>query len=346
MPDFADRYKEYFDKDVFRAFKQYDSVPILQEDEKHTDLTPTQSVLCRDQHEYRHEKLVQNLPHIQRGVFLSNCSPGTAHWINSVCMKSPQHKITTNVYSTAVLYRLLLPFIDKDTTVKSICCLDDEEIQEHNAFHPVYCREGTQERIDRHNACVFVLGEAIQKFAQARVIYEHHIRAPDTHDPNPLRVDLHVSFGASQYCIDFTCVSPGAPSYVSAQGPSTATEKAKREKHATYDEAVQANPGMVLLPFVMHDTGHIDDEALQFIDKIFGLDTALPNPDYELKRQRKYFLNTLRTTIIRGNHYMVQKFLSTYSSISALNDQMAIAQCPSSPQVAVLTSGSSPSSYS
>ena len=102
---------------------------------------------------------------------------------------------------------------------------------------------------------------------------------------------------------------------------------------------------MVLLPFVMHDTGHIDDEALQFIDKIFGLDTALPNPDKELKRQRKYFLNTLRSTIIRGNHFMVHKFLSTYRCISAVESHMVSIQRPQSPQTSVVTSGSSLSSF-
>jgi hypothetical protein len=74
---------------------------------------------------------------------------------------------------------------------------------------------------------------------------------------------------------------------------------------------------MIFIPFVTHDTGHIDEEALKFIDKIFGLDTAIPNPDPVLKRNRKYLINTIRTNIIRGNYRMVDRFLRTYSSIPA-----------------------------
>ena len=212
-------------------------------------------------------------------------------------------------------------------------------------YHPIYCKQGTKERIERHNACVKAIGTAIEKFAQGRVLYELPMRAPGTDDPNPPRIDLHVSIGATQYGIDFTCVSPGAPSYVTATGPSTATADAKAKKHATYDDLVNDNPGMRFLPFVVHDTGHIDEEALKFIDKIFGLDTAIPNPDPVLKRNRKYFLNTLRTNIIRGNRRIVDKFLSTYSSVAAYVDNFEASTPPTTPPLVVNSSGRSPTSY-
>ena len=223
--------------------------------------------------------------------------------------------------------------------------MDREQVAVHNIYHPVYCREGTKEREDRHNACVKAIGNAIEKFAYGRVIYELPMRPAGTDDPNPPRIDLHVSCGATQSGIDFTCVSPGAPSYVSDSGPSKATEQAKAKKHARYDALISENPGMIFLPFVTHDTGHIDEEALKFIDKIFGLDTALPNPDPDLKRNRKYFLNTLRTNIIRGNHRIVDRFLRTYSSLPAFEDSHTASTPPTSPPLVVNSSGRSPISY-
>ena len=340
IPDFAAKYKDYFNEGVFTNNDQTQEIPIIEPGGKHTDKTPKQSSLSKEIHKRTHNILVQQLPDPQRVVFISNSSPGTAHWINTACLRSHQHKINIPELLTALRYRLLLPFIDDDNTVQSWCCLDKEEITVHNMYHPVYCKEGTLERCDRHRACVQAIGSAIEKFAQGRVIYELPMRAPGTNDPNPPRMDIHVSFGAAQYGIDFTCVSPGAPSYVTDTGPSTATEVAKARKHARYDELVNANPGMIFLPFVVHDTGHIDDEALKFIDKIFGLDTALPNPDPAMKRNRKYFLNTLRTNIIRGNRRIVNKFLSTYSSVAAYVDDFE-----ASTPLVVDPSGGSPISY-
>ena len=83
----------------------------------------------------------------------------------------------------------------------------------------------------------------------------------------------------------------------------------------------------------------------KFIDKIFGLDTALPKPDPVLKRNRKYFLNTLRTNIIRGNHRIVDRFLSTYSSIPAFEESPTATTPPTTPPLVVNSSGRSPISY-
>ena len=344
IPDFANKYKDH----AMRAFlnnDHTDEVPILEPGEKHTEVTPKQSSLTKEIHQRTHTNLLSDLPDTQRVVFISNSSPGTCHWINSACLRSHQHKLHISEYYTALRYRLLLPFIDNDTAVHSRCCLDKENVGLNNIYHPIYCKQGTKARYERHQACVKAIGEAIAKFAKGRVLYELPLRAHGTNDPNPPRLDLHVSMGAAQYGIDFTCVSPGAPSYVTAAGPSTATEEAKAKKHTKYDALVGENPGMIFLPFVTHDTGHIDEEALKFIDKIFGLDTALPNPDPDLKRNRKYFLNTLRTNIIRGNHRIVDRFLRTYSSLPAFEDSHTASTPPTSPPLVVNSSGRSPISY-
>jgi Reverse transcriptase (RNA-dependent DNA polymerase) len=300
--------------------KDETGVHVLVDWESHKEVVESQSSLCQGQHRDTHKRLCEELPNVQRVLFMSLSSKGSSSWINCISSLSQQHHLTPLEYQRRLIYGLLLPIIDEDHRSATKCCRDNTVVTGRDMYHPLCCN-GAHARIIRHDCVVNALVDALRrrKAASNDVTIDLEIkkRIPQA-NPAAVRdkeIDIWAMIDKTIYWIDVRISCPAAPSYVTEYGSGTSLTTGAKVKERRYEEELILSPDVKLISFVIDDTGTFSKQASQFVDLIFGINKAIIEASVHQKKDRKYLLNTIRTAIIRGNSRMITKYLEHFTVV-------------------------------
>jgi hypothetical protein len=267
-----------------------------------------------------------------RAFHISMMDSNTGYWLTSPLSSNPAICTSDRVFISNLRLRLLLTFVDLESTLHVECACGKQLQPGIDDFYCFSCAEfphASALRIQRHDEIRDTTMEFLKKiFPLCPIQREAAVCHSSKH-----RADLVLHQDGTCTFLDFVVTNPASQSSVqkgSDKTPLTAASFAELAKIRKYSSFADPIPQLSnnFVPFAMEITGRFGEKANSFLAKVCKRDQLIPHFDDSIQMAREWYFRRLSTLLARNRTHLIDRWLQylrfgsgPYSQVDLGNNQ-------------------------